>query len=130
MIVYLSGSFSQQDYLRGIREEIIKIGVTVLSGWLDERDGEDMSLWEGELNRDLHEIEETDLFIYDAYLKSIGKNFEMGYAYAMYKPVWIVGEITSPFQLVATRRFKSWVAAIDSLRRMVEEADGYKRRRA
>lgn len=119
MKIYTAASFGEQDRIRQMKEELFKLGHSVLSTWLheqvkptgmtDEQFGKKMA------QKDLQEIAEADCFILDLEKPSqtMGKMVELGFALAKHKLIYVVapeGTLTKGhiFCFGADHIFKSW----------------------
>lgn len=119
MKIYTAATFSQQDRIRHMKEQLFKQGHSVLSTWLNEQikpDGmTDEQFGKKMANKDLQEIAEADCFILDLEFPSqtMGKMVETGFALAKHKLFYAVapeGTLTKGhiFIMLADRIFKSW----------------------
>ncbi len=114
-IVYIAGRFSKREVFRKYRASLEIQGYEVRCRWLDQvRDAEPHEI-EKIMQRDIEDIDASDVVIVDGELSSKGGMlFEMGYAYAKGKRVYLIGDLAMGFAKlipynVPRRRFKDWL---------------------
>lgn len=107
--VYLAAPYSQQAYLRNVRQAMEGDGFNITSRWLDFNTGQYAQLsWaqrEEEALIDLDDIKRSDLllvFTEHASESLGGMHFETGYAHAAGIPVWVVGPQVMIFHHLST----------------------------
>lgn len=119
MKIYTAATFSQQQRIRQNKEQLLKLGHSVTSTWLEEQikpEGmSDEQFGKKMANKDLREIQSADCFILDleAPSKTMGKMVETGFALAHHKLFYVVapeGALTGGhiFCFLADRVFNSW----------------------
>lgn len=115
--IYTAASFGEQMRMRNNRDELFKLGHSVLSTWLNEqvRPGgmNDIQFGIKMAMKDFQEIAECDCLILDleAPTKTSGKMTELGFAYAKHKLVYIVGPSLGKggiFTMLADKTFETW----------------------
>ena len=116
MKIYLAAKYSRMEELRGYRDQLIALGHTVTSRWLDgnhEQSDEsdptnvDLQRWARE---DIEDILSADVFVcFTGGEKSTGRNIEFGYALGRGIPVRVVGPRESVFHHIPfVSVFESW----------------------
>lgn len=119
MKIYTAASFSEQKRIRVYKEELIQLGHSVTSTWLEEAiqpSGMTKEQFARKMAaKDLREIASADCFILDleAPTKTSGKMVELGFALATHKLIYVVapeGTLTPGhiFIFLADAIFKSW----------------------
>ena len=116
MKIYLSARYSEQIQMRKYRTELEGMGHIVTSRWLDERYAsfEEVLTHEEILEiaiRDLDDIQDCDVLIAFTYggKTSHGVRFhEQGYAQALDKELWLVGEPENCMQELFHVKFADW----------------------
>lgn len=116
MKIYIAATFSEQKRIRKYKEQLIQMGHSVLSTWLEEQ-LRPAEISDEQFNRkmaakDLQEINACDCFILDLNAPSLtlGKAVEYGFALKSHKLLYIVGPPVSNsiFLLLADMRFEDW----------------------
>lgn len=117
-IVYIAGRFSKRETFRKYRASLEIQGYEVRCRWLDQvRDAESHEI-EKIMQRDIEDIDASDVVIVDGELSSKGGMlFEMGYAYAKGKRVYLIGDLAMGFAKLIPyndpeRRFKDWLTLL------------------
>lgn len=107
MTIYLAASWNVRMTAGAIRDQFQAAGVTVRSRWLDVKFA--ASLPENEVARqearnDVEDIRAADALVLlaDFPSSSGGMHFETGYAYALGKPVFIIGKQSMVFHHLPT----------------------------
>ena len=116
MKIYLSARYSEQGLMRLRREELQDNGHEVTSRWLDEKykSFEEVATREEVLEiaiRDLDDIYACDVLIAFTYggKTTHGVRFhEQGYAQALNKELWLVGEPENCMQELFNLKFDDW----------------------
>ncbi len=103
MRVYLAARYDRRNELREYREQLQSNGVIVTSKWLNETsplDGklsnEKEEFYVHTANVDLQDIDAADALVFFSEDPLVGvprggRHFEMGYAHAKEKPVYVIG---------------------------------------
>ena len=136
MKIYTAATFSQQQRIRQNKEQLLKLGHSVLSTWLEEQikpEGMTEEQFGKKMaNKDLREIQAADCFILDLEAPSttMGKMVEFGFALANHKLVYVVapnGTLTKGhiFCLLADRIFGSWDELFKHFEVAHKSKDGY-----
>lgn len=123
MKIYIAGTFTDQQRLRGIGTQVWELGHEITSTWLQEVKKPEM-MDEPAFKRklalkDLCEVARADLLILDnSQQSSGGKNAELGFSLAQFQHqlVWLVGEPTNVFQYLADRTFRTWDDCLTALK--------------
>ena len=123
MRIYTAATFSEQVRIRSKKEQLIQMGHTITSTWLEESlyvrpDGMPEEVFEHKMAiKDLQEIAMADCFIVDVDnpSKTAGKMVETGFALARHKLIYVVGvpPAHSIFLSLADKHFNSWDELFD-----------------
>ena len=121
MRIYCAASFIEQKRIRAMKENLIQLGHSVLSTWLEEvqrPDGISETQFEHKMAiKDLQEVSAADCLILDTQspTKTSGKMVEFGFAVAKHKLIYVVG--TPPahaiFLSLADESFATWDELFD-----------------
>lgn len=123
MQIYLAAKFSRQDEMRTVREQLTNDGHRVTSRWLDEEPycGPENLIPVYIMRRyatyDLEDIEDADAIVCFTEPARTGptrggRHVEFGYALALGKLVYAVGDIENVFySLPNVQRYKTWAGA-------------------
>lgn len=104
MKFYIAGRFARQHEFRKYRTELIALGHSVTSRWLDEvtpaNPGDEFKTETAYI--DLADIYDADVMLFfaeEAYNQPPrgGRHVEFGYALALRKPIYVVGEKENVF---------------------------------
>lgn len=106
--IYLAASFSRMDEMREHRTVLEADGHTVVSRWLDETHGKHSVFWDQNdantanacaafAERDLADLENAEILVFFANDPLVpwvggGRHVELGYALALNKEVYLIGE--------------------------------------
>lgn len=124
MKIYLAASFTDQKRIRQYKEQLIQLGHTVFSTWLEEQvkpDGmTDIQFGRKMAMKDLQEVRSADCFIIDLEnpSKTMGKMVEYGFATAHHKLMYTVGPLppSGIFLLLADKQFENWNQVLGDLK--------------
>ena len=119
MKIYTAATFTEQNRIRSMKEQLFRLGHSVVATWLDEQikpEGmTDEQFRRKMAAKDLQEISSADCFILDLEKPSVtmGKMVEAGFALAKHKLFYVVapeGTLTGGhiFMLLADKTFTSW----------------------
>lgn len=118
MKCYTAATFAEQARIRGHKEQLIQLGHTITSTWLEESlfvrpEGMQEETFERKMAmKDLQEVAMADCFILDVEnpSRTAGKMVETGFALAKHKLVYVVGKAPphSIFLLLADKHFDTW----------------------
>ena len=101
--VYLAAKYDRRDEMREHRERLKEVGIAVTSRWLDEQgsldgnmDDKDEEFYIETANVDLEDVCAANCLIFFAEdprvgVRRGGRHVEFGYAYALGKPVHVIG---------------------------------------
>lgn len=110
---YIAGKYTAKERLREQRDEMVRRGHFITSGWLDhdkvEAEVSEEELLE-EANKDLQDVLSSDVLIIDTFDESVtgGREVEMGFAFGYYIPVVVIGPIRNIFHHRAHEHYTSW----------------------
>jgi len=137
-MIYIASNVASRQRLKPIRQAIRDFGLSCSSSWLDiatDYPGDFASRpeteeWAQERHRDLREIATSSLVIIDTLEQSVtgGREFEIGYAYALGKSFWRVGPKRHLFHTAAANVFENWQHCLEVL--LTDGAASLKRARA
>ena len=112
--LYVSGNWGSRYRLRAEVARLRALGNEVRATWTDhEEAGEPLV----EAVRDLEEIRWAEALILDALdecNQTGGREFEAGFAHALWRPVYIVGPARNVFHRLCRDRWDTWDEAIRS----------------
>jgi nucleoside 2-deoxyribosyltransferase len=134
MKVYLASWFSSKDERKKQAEELNALGIRVTSRWLDEtaKPDSNMNEFDDKYLRDTAILDVEDIIDSNVFVlftvdpndgpcyRRGGRHWETGYAYALEKPILIVGPKENIFHHLP------WTAQVDSW----EDAKSWLQRRA
>ena len=126
MRIYTAATFTEQQRIRQHKEQLIQLGHTVVSSWLEEQvhpDGMSEEIFERKMAmKDLQEVASADCLILDVEnpSRTAGKMIETGFALAKHKLVYVVGNIPphSIFLSLADGHFPDWNVLLEYFREM------------
>lgn len=111
MRVYLAASFNQQKRIAQLSQQLEELGIQVTNRWQEEPAGIPESEYRGYGERDLESVRLADVLVVltDRPSTTGGYHFECGYAYALKKPILVVGDRVNFFlHLKEISRVKEW----------------------
>jgi nucleoside 2-deoxyribosyltransferase len=124
---YLAAQYARRDELREYVATLANIGIEVTSRWLDEKgsldgnmDDKNEEFYIETSNIDIADIDRADMMIFFAEdptvgIKRGGRHVEFGYAWAMHKPIAIIGPKENVFH------YLEGVEHFDSLEEFINE---------
>lgn len=118
MRVYLAARYSRREEIAGVREQLQARGLVVQARWLDGlHDDAPNQLCANDDLDDLSECHALIAFTEErrAVATSGGRHFEAGYAYALGKPVIVVGPEENVFYSLAWARFETLEALLEDI---------------
>ena len=121
LAVYLAARYSRKNEIREKAKELIDLGITVTSRWLEEKEDPNATMADvGDAfclevaNQDIEDIDHSDLVVLftenpeEAYVRG-GRHFESGYAYGLKKPLIILGPRENVFHhLLNVPNVETW----------------------
>lgn len=129
MKVYLAARYCEKNRIAKLAEDLPVLEVESTSSWYKEDFKPDVSMHDVEVDvleliakRDIREIQEADVFVQftidpDSPMIRGGMHFECGYAWALKKPILLVGPRQNVFHhLPGVERVKGWKEAKTWLR--------------
>ncbi len=116
--VFLAGKFETRETLRRVRAQLLLMGYTVVSRWLDEpSDGyPGDSFWWERSEIDVTDVARADIFVLDTLAESAtgGREVELGLALARPEvEVFLVGPRRNIHHFRVKTVFESWEEALD-----------------
>jgi nucleoside 2-deoxyribosyltransferase len=134
MKVYLAAPYACRDGLRGLAAELVKIGMSVTSSWLTEKQAIDAGtvgaaadLADAQVRHhvqtDFRDIERADVLVAFTGAAAVrfnasnvshsgGRHVETGYALALGKPVIVIGPPENVFHRGACTNVPDWHEAV------------------
>ncbi|HVI39168.1 MAG TPA: nucleoside 2-deoxyribosyltransferase [Anaerovoracaceae bacterium] len=100
--IYLAGPWAYRDLAKQVRNHLVGAGIEVTSRWLDfPGDSHDPEVLQREAINDLEDVRKADALVLLNLQKrgeeTSGKAVETGYALALGKPVYMVGNPSNVF---------------------------------
>lgn len=122
---YIAASWTQRHRLRGVRDQLVELGLSVTSTWIDANHGYTDKPFPAEAGRDYRQIDKADFLILDTTDTESqgGRDWEAGYATGRGKRVLRVGPSITPFHTTVNLGFESWSACLGHLATALEHAD-------
>ena len=111
---YIAASWTQRERLRGIRTQLMELGIRVNSRWIDLSCAYDELPFVQEANRDYWDIDRADFLIIDTTDTDTrgGRDWEAGYATGKGKRIIRVGPTITPFHARVNLGFENWGACL------------------
>ena len=115
--IYLASNWDSKPRMRALRDQLLLLGHTVLSSWLDDPTTAYVVDSPNDARKDLDEIRQCELLLCDTAETSTtgGRDVEIGYATGIGKRVWIIGPRRNIFHSIALRHYTNWVDALRAL---------------
>jgi hypothetical protein len=115
---YLAARFSRRFELQGFRADLLRIGHSVTSRWIDQRDDSDEPNCAA---RDIEDIDTADVLILFTEAPRCptrgGRLVEYGIALGQRKPAIVIGPAENVFiDLPEVKRFSGWSDALQALK--------------